>query len=1366
MPAVSWRRGLCGSLIALFLLAYVFDSPAAAREDLESAVPSNWSAASGSLSISGDHWKLGSQSLRWDWTAGDTLTIASPGIPAADVTDFYKHTCDFWVYNPSPVAGGVLTVEFANTAGATQYAFDFQLGFSGWRRAVRSYRYDMTGPKTTATFGSVRFKAPATGSGSLFFDDLGWVGPRFTRVRDWQNPGITGYLSDTGVQTAWTAVPDIPADTPTPEELAALATVRSRWLAAAKGSSAPSAASVTTANTAFAALNIVEDSNGIRGVPLNADTQSLEGWTLTLARDAAWGGSATSTASGAKVVQLVRHLLDQGLAAGSNELASNGSAGYDFRDFPTGMILLASAYDATDRQRVRDMLWWNYLMGRFWTADWTRNTDHLHLTSFQMLGAILFLSPDDTAATRDLKGYKRFMERFFIPTDSTEDGFKPDGCAFHHGSHYIAYMYALPTVSDCLYHLRGTPFQVDASAYQNLRAAFLAMMRMSADGTGTGFGYYPQSLCGRHPFSTTLPFSRDHLRRLGEWGGRITGATADETLARAYNRRYGVNDYPLFTPFGVEPAPDGFFQFNHSPLGIYRKGTWLAAIHGTNSAFWSAEIYSTANRYGRYQGYGSLEILRSGTSPAAAGQQAAGYDWNHPPGTTTIVLPDQLLLAANDREDVRSQLNHAAALAFHDGSCGLYACKFQETSADARHNPTFRWRKSWFAFGNQIICLGSDITNNDSANRTATTVFQSPLSAPDSPVTADGVALTGLPHDGTLDGNAPHSLLDAQGNGYWLPAGGTDLRVIRSNQSSPNQNGTGAATTGDFATAWLDHGTSPGGAAYEYAVFPATDEAAMAAVATTHGNPATKPYLVLQQNTGAHVVRWLADGSTSYSVFEPGDLPPATRNAGLLRGASRPCLLTTRLGNDDARLSIVDPEMVLLDGMGVPTVLDLVINGSWTLDNPPPNAEIIAVNTFSTTLRVTLARGIAAHLRLLETTPETHRWADIGSAWSDPANWGSHWGGSPPANSPDADIADLGAATVQPVLDSAFAVKGMVLAGGTTLSGTGTLTLGAEGIVATGAANACDLADIALAAPQTWWVDDGPLAVASAITGAGSGLTKDGPGILSLAGASAFTGPTVIAAGTLEVSGSLGATSVEIRESATLTGSGTIGGGVRVCSGGRIVVALGAAPSAQAARQLGGTLVLDPGNELDLTAEAPLAPGIYPLLAATAVSGTPDVVRLPPGVDGEVRVSGNRLVLLLGVDSFDAWLAAFDLGENGGFADDPDADGLPNGIEFVLASDPTDPSSGESPTARAAADTMVIEFRRNDDAKGLALLVETSDDLVSWPESGHLTIAPDAAASSPGVMVIDDPDAGSDTIRVEIPLNGRPRLFARVRVTR
>ena len=51
------------------------------------------------------------------------------------------------------------------------------------------------------------------------------------------------------------------------------------------------------------------------------------------------------------------------------------------------------------------------------------------------------------------------------------------------------------------------------------------------------------------------------------------------------------------------------------------------------------------NRYGRYQSYGSVQIMGKGNpvSRTGSGFVQDGWDWNRLPGTTTIHLPFELL---------------------------------------------------------------------------------------------------------------------------------------------------------------------------------------------------------------------------------------------------------------------------------------------------------------------------------------------------------------------------------------------------------------------------------------------------------------------------------------------------------------------------------------------------------------------------------------------------------------------------------------------------------------------------------------------------------------------------------------------------
>ncbi len=68
----------------------------------------------------------------------------------------------------------------------------------------------------------------------------------------------------------------------------------------------------------------------------------------------------------------------------------------------------------------------------------------------------------------------------------------------------------------------------------------------------------------------------------------------------------------------------------------------MVTLKGYTTDVWGAEIYKKDNRYGRYQSYGSVQIMGY-PSRIASGYDENGWDWNRLPGTTTIHLPFELL---------------------------------------------------------------------------------------------------------------------------------------------------------------------------------------------------------------------------------------------------------------------------------------------------------------------------------------------------------------------------------------------------------------------------------------------------------------------------------------------------------------------------------------------------------------------------------------------------------------------------------------------------------------------------------------------------------------------------------------------------
>ncbi len=933
----------------LFALLCFFQNALFSQLDLETSVPSNWSASSGTLAISSNHYKLTSQSLEWQWVAGDTLTVSNPTYDNTKILDFYYHTLTMWLYSNN-FTTGTIKVEFVDASSTVQFSFDIQVLYTGWRRIVRSYKYDMSGPASNTVFTKIRFIAPSSGSGSLFFDDIEWVKARQTRYRSEQMPDISGYLSDTMHYYFNNLSADISQTTPTSTELKEIDSIKASYIQDVAGS-APSSASVTAAQNTYNTFNIVVSGSDIKGKPFdNTNISEVNDIILILARDYYHTNDSTSKGM---ALRLVRHLIDQGFAGGS-DLVLYGSNSYKYRNVSDAMILLEPEYGSTLKSDVGNELTWQQQIGAFWDPNWIPGvlTDHLHTYSERMIGNMLYFSASNDEIVQLLKGFKRYIFRSLSESPSTRGGIKADGTCFHHNTFYPAYMYALESLSKSLYHLRETSFQIDLTTYNQLKLAINTLLIVSNP------LQYAVSLSGRQPFqSYTFPIGKTTMQRIGIFGGDILGTTIDTAVAATYNRIW--NDYPPFSSVTAEANPNGFWAYNYSPVGIYRKSDWLVNIKGMNSAFWGAEIYSTENRYGRYQSYGTLEVLYHGGLDSS-GYDINGWDWNKIPGTTTIHLPWTKLLAEKSRIDEKSALNFAGAVTLGD-SIGLYAVNFQEANLGANHNTSFVYRKSMFCVNGKIICLGSGISNDNTSDSTATNLFQNQLSSTSKPITVNGTSVPTFPYSNTLNGSSDNWVMDAFNTGYWVESG-DEIIIKRKNQTSPSETGTGN-TTGDFATAYINHGTSPSLKSYQFVVMPKTNSSNMATFNTNMQSASTAEYSVIQQDTVAHIVQDNKSNVRAYAIFEADTSLSDT----IIDRVDKACLVLVRTVSpvDTLRFSIVDPDLnISSDGVSESpfTVVRITVHGQWSLSSG--DAYVIAQDASTTTLLFKMEDGFSKTVTL------------------------------------------------------------------------------------------------------------------------------------------------------------------------------------------------------------------------------------------------------------------------------------------------------------------------------------------------------------------------------------------------------------------
>ena len=301
------------------------------------------------------------------------------------------------------------------------------------------------------------------------------------------------------------------------------------------------------------------------------------------------------------------------------------------------------------------------------------------------------------------------------------------------------------------------------------------------------------------------------------------------------------------------------------------------------------------------------------------------------------------------------------------------------------------------------------------------------------------------------------------------------------------------------------------------------------------------------------------------------------------------------------------------------------------------------------------------------------------------------------------------------------------------------------------------------------------------ITGTGFGLTKAGAGTLTLGGTNSYTGTTEVAGGTLAGTGAAGSM-VSVDAGATLAPGAGIG--TYACAG--------------ATFASGSTLAIEI-NSSSATADKLAASGAVNISGASVSFAD---------IGGGVIVAGTKLVLIdysattlngtfsgyaegasisLGSNTFtlsyadaskvtltsttvaspyDAWAMSKGLngspGHAAGFNDDPDKDGVPNGLEWILGGNPLvqDASTLLHATATAGGG-LILTFNRAEESIGQAsLLVESSSDLVS-PWTTFATVE----ATSTGPEVVIDTTATPDAVTVTIPAANAigGKLFARLK---
>jgi len=900
------------------------------------------------LSISEDHSKLGHKSLRWEWKkSGASMSINAP-VPFLEENPNPKETSVssfvFWIYSPDSLQGS-LRFSFMKD-GKECCHFDYDLGFEGWRGAWVAFARDMEGTPVEDMDQVVITPSESLKKGVLYFDGI--ITASFQDVRyhtaDWQarfiNKETTNFWLT--LNKFWDNGLDIPLSPSLGEEdLDDFKTIEDRFVTLVTDGVKP--LSIDEIRSIYDSYDIRYNGDGTicgkpiwfirygetylnQGVPDAMPSFTAAGQTLRQINDAMLRiavsyQSETDPEIKKEIARiytdLTRHVLDQGFAAGSGQ-GTLHHLGYSMRNFYTGPIIMKDVLEeaglADDMQMA--MQWFSGF-GEVKTAPEQpgMDIDAFNTSLMGRFAAVIML--DDTPVKQAyMKALSRWVDNGFKYTEGLRPAFKRDGCVVHHRKCYPEYAVGgFKGSVNAIWMLAKTSYAVSEESHQIQKDALLAMRFFS------NLKNFPLAMSGRHP-DGTRSLIPSQFALLADAGSPDGSEAIDTELASAYLRLNAAEDRwgRKFTSAGIAPekAPEGGRYYGYNCSLSYRQEDWLITFAGHSRYLWAAETYKGENHYGRYLTHGSMQMLNEGGS-FGSGYRLEGWDWCHIPGTTAAEIPMERMKAnvlnvdefSGYEEMLLSDEWFAGGVSFGK-EAAAYSMKLHEHD---KYNGSLRANKSFFAFGDRIVCIGSDLHNSLEGSGLHTTLFQN---------------ATDVKEGFSEVLEAPRTALrDAQGNLYVVMNG--KVRHERSLQHSLHEE-TDAHTQGWFEKAYIDHGTiCDGKEGYEYLVVIGPDERPADEYSAT--------YEVVRKDGIAHIVRDMESGITGCAVFE------STAVDGTVLSAS-PSILMYREKDGIMEISVSDPDLALYTGPS-DEILDedgkrkerSVYGRSW-IDNPAQERKI------------------------------------------------------------------------------------------------------------------------------------------------------------------------------------------------------------------------------------------------------------------------------------------------------------------------------------------------------------------------------------------------------------------------------------------
>jgi chondroitin-sulfate-ABC endolyase/exolyase len=962
-------------------------------------------ATDGSVALSNTHFKNGKKSMEWDFKPGGSFAIKKDlqfEPHEKGNRDNYLSAFIVWVYSEKPMPGKQARFQFLK-GGKVCTSFPMNLDFKGWRGAWVCYERDMEG-KPEVGMDEIRVLAPDL-AGTLWIDHLITavkVDPR-QQTADLQVPFVNKATKDhwLSIMKNYATKPDLQLTDLTDKNRQEMRQMEDKFRSLVYVPAKLYPKQMEEMRADFKKYNIKEKKGIVTGEGIwfsraaEAYERMIPNWDkdilvragvemndyFKLMERIARGYNNAATVEEMNELKdmfllMYDHITDQGVTYGSC-WGNIHHYGYSIRSMYIAYFLMKDVLKQAGKldEAVKTMIWYSQLNELYAKPVGPGiDTDTFNTASIGCFAAILLMD-DSPEKWRYLRSCSRWLDWGCRPAPGLADAFKVDGSGYHHCNNYPAYAVGgLNGASQMIYVLSGSELAVSELAHQTVKNVLLAM-RFYCNLT-----YFPLALSGRHPNGTghLTPIHYAYMAMAGTPDGK---QDFDADMAAAFMRLIvkpkTTMEKKIYTDFqqrGVTPEldPQGNLALGYACTSVQRRSNWAAVVRGQSRYLWGAEHYVNENRYGRYLGYGSLQLLTAPkgvtVTPKSSGWSQEGFDWNRIPGVTSIHLSLDDLEAKIRNVDISSGVEEMLITdqAFAGGLSqmglnGNFGMKLHEHD---KYHGSFHARKSYHFFDNVIVCLGSDIEDKVTDHNTETTIFQ--IAALDD--AAKNYWTNYHPGQKTW--------MDQLGTGYYTPDKATFTGLVTQQSRTESL---GEPTQGQWATLYIDHGKAPKGAHYEYAMLPQTTPEALKAFETTPS------YTVIQQDSNAHIVRSTATNTLSYVIFET---PKGILPGGPLLKTDTTCLAMVRnLGAHKMMLTVAQPDLALYrgpsddiyvngkaaersiygrkwrnnPGLEIPVTVTLL--GKWNF-TPTENIKLVAQDNKTTTIQFVCKDGMSYNLEL------------------------------------------------------------------------------------------------------------------------------------------------------------------------------------------------------------------------------------------------------------------------------------------------------------------------------------------------------------------------------------------------------------------